>query len=191
MTGKEDKVEVFNINKPGQSSFVQKDKYEEVKRVLKSMMPDRSPGLTQDEMAKLVIENVSTTVFEDRNRAGWWMKTVQLDLEARTVMIREKTTPLQWHYDILKEELIPEVTEPKEIKRKKVLALPDSIRNILIAEGLLDAYEGRPFYQRNDYIQWISDAKREETRNKRTRQMLEELRAGNIYMNMEYTGKKI
>ena len=187
MTGKDDMIEVFNINKPGQSSFVRKDKYEEVKRVLKALMPDTSPGLTQDEMAMLVVENVSGTVFEDRNKAGWWMKAVQLDLEARQVMIREKSSPLRWHYDTLKEELLPEVTETRKIEKKSVLELPGTIKNILLAEGLLEAYENRPFYQRNDYIHWITDAKREETRNKRIRQMLEELRAGNIYMNMEYT----
>jgi hypothetical protein len=70
MSGKEDMIEVFNINKPGQSSFVRKDKYEEVKRVLKALMPDTSPGLTQDEMARMLV------VFEDRNKAGWWMKAV-------------------------------------------------------------------------------------------------------------------
>ena len=190
MAGKEDMIEVFNINKPGHSSFVRKDKYEEVKRVLKGMMPNGSPGLTQDEMARLVVDNVSGKVFEDRSKAGWWMKTVQLDLEARTVMIREKTTPLRWHYDTMKKELSPEATESREIKKKSVLELPGGIKNILLAENLLESYENRPFYQRNDYLHWITDAKREETRNKRIRHMLEELRAGNIYMNMEYTGKR-
>jgi hypothetical protein len=33
-------IEVFNINKPGKSSSVRKDRYEEVKRVLKALMPD-------------------------------------------------------------------------------------------------------------------------------------------------------
>ena len=190
MTGKDDMIEVFNINKPGHSSFVRRDKYEEVKRVLKALMPETSPGLTQDEMAMLVVENVSETVFEDKSKSGWWMKTVQLDLEARQVMVREKTSPLRWHYDTLKEELIPEVTETRKVVKKSVLDLPGTIKNILLAEDVLEAYENRPFYQRNDYIHWITDAKREETRNKRIRQMLEELRAGNIYMNMEYTGKR-
>jgi len=71
MPGKADMMEVFNVNHPGKSSFVQKDKYEEVKRVLKDLMPDSSLGLTQDEMAVLVIEHVSGTVFEDRTKAGW------------------------------------------------------------------------------------------------------------------------
>jgi hypothetical protein len=155
------------------------------------MMPDRISGLTQDEMTRLVVENVSGNVFEDRNKAGWWMKTVQLDLEARQVMIREKTTPLRWHYDTMKKELSPEATESREIRKKSILELPGAIKKILLAENLLESYENRPFYQRNDYLHWITDAKREETRNKRIQQMLEELRAGNIYMNMEYTGKRV
>jgi len=35
MPGKVEKLEVFNINTPGRSSFIQKDKYEEVKRVIR------------------------------------------------------------------------------------------------------------------------------------------------------------
>ena len=186
MSGKLEKIEVFNVNKPGSSSFVQKDKYEEVKRVLRELMPAASPGLTQDEMAALVVENVSGTVFEDMNKAGWWMKTVQLDLEARQVMIRESTKPARWYYAKEKHEIVPEVIASKSTKKKKVLRLPDSIRNILIQEDVLAAYEARPYYQRNDYLQWIASAKREETINKRIAQMVEELRSGSLYMNMEY-----
>jgi hypothetical protein len=186
MPGNAEKMEVFNIHHPGSSSFVQKDKYEEVKRVLKEYMPAASPGLTQDEMAALVVEKVSGTVFEDRTKAGWWMKTVQLDLEARQVMTREKTSPARWFYEKTKNEILPEVTTSKVIKKKAVLALPANLRNVLIQEDLLAAYEARPFYQRNDYIRWIADAKREETVNKRIAQMVEELRSGNLYMKMHY-----
>jgi hypothetical protein len=190
MPGKVEKLEVFNINTPGKSSFVQKEKYEEVKRVLKEYMPSESPGLTQDEMATLVIENVSGKVFDDRTKAGWWMKTVQLDLEARQIMIREKSKPARWYYEKAKNEILPEVTTSKVIKKKAVLALPAHLRNILIQEDVLAAYEARPFYQRNDYIQWITSAKREETISKRIAQMVEELRSGTLYMNMEYNGDK-
>jgi hypothetical protein len=190
MPNRDDQIEVFNVNHPGRSSFVSKDKYKEVKRVLKDYMPDKSPGLTQDEMASLVIEHVSGKVFEDRTKAGWWMKSVQLDLEAREVMIRENSRPLRWHYDTMKEEQTPAATESNVIRKKVVLDLPGDIKTILLAEDLLDAYENRPFYQRNDYLHWIASAKREETKVNRTRQMLEELRSGNMYMNMEYTAKR-
>jgi hypothetical protein len=186
MPGRKEQIEVFNINTPGRSSFVHKDKYDEVKRVMKTYMPTRSPGVTQDEMASLVIERVSEAVFDDKSKAGWWMKTVQLDLEARQVVVREKTKPARWHYEKEKPEILPEAGKPAGIKKKEILDLPVEIKNKLIKENLLEAYQDRPFYQRNDYIHWITSAKREETVNKRILQMLAELRAGNVYMKMVF-----
>jgi hypothetical protein len=186
MPDKTVKIEVFNINIPGRSSYVQRDKYEEVKRVLKAYMPKRSPGLTQDELSSLVIEHVSEAVFDDRQKAGWWMKTVELDLEARQVVVREKTKPVRWHYESEKHEILPEANKSTGIRRKEILELPVYIKDILVKENVLEAYQNRPFYQRNDYIHWITSAKREETKNKRIKQMLAELKAGNVYMNMAY-----
>ncbi|NOH01556.1 MAG: YdeI/OmpD-associated family protein [Chloroflexi bacterium] len=44
--------------------------------------------------------------------------------------------------------------------------IPDFIRDVLNARGLMPAYEARPPYQRNDYIGWITRAKLEATRQK-------------------------
>ena len=66
--------------------------------------------------------------------------------------------------------------------------MPDFVQAALESEGLAQAYAARPPYQRNDYLGWISRAKREATRGKRLRQMLEELAAGNAYMGMEWRG---
>jgi uncharacterized protein YdeI (YjbR/CyaY-like superfamily) len=62
--------------------------------------------------------------------------------------------------------------------------MPPTIREALIDFGLMAAYQSRPPYQQNDYISWITGAKREETRVKRTAQMLDELASGDRYMNM-------
>jgi Bacteriocin-protection, YdeI or OmpD-Associated len=51
---------------------------------------------------------------------------------------------------------------------------------------LLDAYRNRPAYQQNDYVGWISRAKLAATREKRLGQMLDELKRGDVYMNMHY-----
>jgi uncharacterized protein YdeI (YjbR/CyaY-like superfamily) len=51
------------------------------------------------------------------------------------------------------------------------------------------AYDARPPYQRNDYLGWINRAKRDDTKQKRLRQMLAELRAGEGYMNMPWRPK--
>ena len=53
---------------------------------------------------------------------------------------------------------------------------------------LLEAYESRPWYQRNDYLGWISRAMKEETVQRRLGQMLDELERGDLYMKMPYSG---
>jgi hypothetical protein len=64
--------------------------------------------------------------------------------------------------------------------------MPPLIRLALAREGLVNAYRSRPAYQQNDYIGWITRAVREETREKRLRQMLDELKEGGRYMGMAY-----
>jgi uncharacterized protein YdeI (YjbR/CyaY-like superfamily) len=63
------------------------------------------------------------------------------------------------------------------------------MRQALSIRGLMDAYLARPAYQRNDYIDWITRAKREVTREKRLSQMLDELARGGIYMKMKWHPK--
>ena len=64
--------------------------------------------------------------------------------------------------------------------------MPEFIRVALEARGLTAAYQARPPYQRNDYIGWITRAKRPGTQEKRLNQMLEELELGDVYMKMEW-----
>lgn len=73
--------------------------------------------------------------------------------------------------------------------KRQLNLMPEDIASILIEEKLADAYEKRPPYQQNDYIGWINRAKREATREKRIKQMLEELRMGSKYMGMDYPAK--
>ena len=51
----------------------------------------------------------------------------------------------------------------------------------------MDAYRARPDDQQNDYIGWITRAKRDETKEKCLSQILDELEAGMLYMNMLWT----
>ena len=68
-------------------------------------------------------------------------------------------------------------------------AMPDYVRDALNKRGLMDAYRARPAYQRNDYIGWITRAKQESTKQKRLKQMLDELRKGGVYMKMKWNPK--
>lgn len=64
--------------------------------------------------------------------------------------------------------------------------MPPFIEDALNRERLMEAYLARPPYQRNDYIGWITRAKRPETQAKRLAQMLDELASGEAYMRMPY-----
>jgi uncharacterized protein YdeI (YjbR/CyaY-like superfamily) len=68
--------------------------------------------------------------------------------------------------------------------------IPGFVREALAARNLTAAYEARPPFQRNDYIGWITRARKEETRRKRLEQMLDELEEGDIYMKMRWTGAR-
>jgi uncharacterized protein YdeI (YjbR/CyaY-like superfamily) len=55
----------------------------------------------------------------------------------------------------------------------------------------MPAYRERPEYQQNDYLGWIARAKREETKDKRLAQMLDELEKGGVYMGMKWRPRSI
>ena len=67
--------------------------------------------------------------------------------------------------------------------------MPDDVLKALEQENLFEAYESRPPYQQNDYVGWITDAKRPETRASRLAQMLDDLTKGDRYMKMPYKPK--
>jgi hypothetical protein len=67
--------------------------------------------------------------------------------------------------------------------------MPAFVREALDDRGLMGAYRDRPPYQQNDYVGWITRAKREDTRQRRLLRMLEELEAGDRYMKMRYRAR--
>jgi len=76
-------------------------------------------------------------------------------------------------------------TDFSNLKRSRH-PMPDYVRLALEQWGLMDDYESRPAYQQNDYMGWITRAKRQQTREKRLQQMLHELELGGVYMNMPH-----
>ncbi len=72
------------------------------------------------------------------------------------------------------------------VSKRPRYRMPAFVRNALLQHGLMKAYRRRPAYQQNDYVGWITRAKRKETQEKRIAQMLNELERGDKYMNMVY-----
>ena len=73
--------------------------------------------------------------------------------------------------------------------KREIYPMPDFVERALRSRRLVRAYRARPPYQQNDYIGWITRAKREETQQKRLDQMLDELEAGEGYMKMAWSPK--
>jgi hypothetical protein len=68
--------------------------------------------------------------------------------------------------------------------------MPALVKKALVARRLMEAYRARPAYQQNDYLRWIDQAVRQETKDKRLVQMLDELEQGGVYMKMAHPASK-
>jgi uncharacterized protein YdeI (YjbR/CyaY-like superfamily) len=78
---------------------------------------------------------------------------------------------------------------PKPAKSRltrPIQPMPAFVRAALEKRHVLPDYRARPDYQKNDYLSWITRAKREATQQKRLDQMLDELERGDVYMNMAW-----
>ena len=91
------KISIANVNVPGKRTNVDAGKYTAMKRALLEVLPQREPGLTQAEMFEAVKPHLPEELFPGGAKAGWWVKTVQLDLESTGEVLREKSKPLRWH----------------------------------------------------------------------------------------------
>ncbi len=92
-----DKIEVLNVNHPGKSTRVDADKYAAMKNAMLTVAPDSPPGLTAGELKQAVLPLLPQDQFPGGSTAGWWVKCVQLDLEARGLLERSRTSPLRFH----------------------------------------------------------------------------------------------
>ena len=93
----DDKIEVENINTPGRTTRVDRVKYEAMRKALMSVLPKGAPGLTAKEAQAALIPGLPEDLFPGGAKSGWWMKSVQLDLEAKGLVKREATKPLRFH----------------------------------------------------------------------------------------------
>ena len=91
------RLAVENVNHPGKSRLVDAAKYRAMRRALLKVLPSRPPGVTLADTLSSVLPLLPAGLFPDGAHAGWWFKTVQLDLEAKNIVGRERTSPLRLH----------------------------------------------------------------------------------------------
>lgn len=90
-----DKVEVQNINAPDHIVRVDAAKYNAMKDALLAVLPDSEPGMVVKEALAALKPSLPDDLFPEGKTSGWWLKCVQLDLEAKGVIKRLPTKPMQ------------------------------------------------------------------------------------------------
>ena len=91
------KIAVENVNVPGYIQVVDASMYQSMRKAVLQILPPRPPGMTQTEMRKAVLPQLPAELFPGGDKSDWWSKLVQLDLEAKGVIVREATKPIRWH----------------------------------------------------------------------------------------------
>ena len=91
------KIELENVNHPGKVKIVDAQMYRAMRNAMLKALPKAAPGLREAELRERVLPHLPEELFPGGAKAGWWTKAVQLDLEAKGMVQREKITPLRWH----------------------------------------------------------------------------------------------
>ena len=91
-----DKIAVENVNQPGSTTRVDATKYNAMKSAILAAMPKGGAALTNKEMRAALDPHLSVEHFPGGATAGWWLKCVQLDLEAKGVLERQLSKPLRF-----------------------------------------------------------------------------------------------
>jgi hypothetical protein len=89
------KIKIENVLQPGKTYSADPAKYEAMKKAVLAVLPKTSPGLTVAEVQDRVLAHLPEDLFPGGAKSGWWMKAVQLDLEAKDIIRREKTSPVR------------------------------------------------------------------------------------------------
>ena len=83
-----DKIEVENVGQPGKTYRVDAAKYAAMREAVLTVLPSAPPGMPVAELIAAVKPLLPDALFPGGDTAGWWVKCVQLDLEAKRVLAR-------------------------------------------------------------------------------------------------------
>lgn len=92
-----EKIEVENVTSPGRVYRVDKVKYTAVREAVMKHIPGAPPGMTPAELIAAIRPGLPQDLFPGGEKAGWWFKCVQLDLEAKGVIARAPKPPVRLH----------------------------------------------------------------------------------------------
>jgi hypothetical protein len=84
----DDKIEIENVNIPGRTERVDRAKFLAMRNALLTVLPSEAPGLKVADAKEALLPHLPGDLFPQGRTAGWWLKAVQLDLEAKGIIKR-------------------------------------------------------------------------------------------------------
>lgn len=84
----DDKLTVENVGQSGKTYRVDAAKYQAMRSAMLQVLPQQAPGMAVAEVIAAVRPHLPDALFPGGDTAGWWVKCVQLDLEAKRVIAR-------------------------------------------------------------------------------------------------------
>lgn len=82
------RIEIENVGQPGKLYRVDGTKYAAMRDAVLAVLPTMPPGMTVEAVIAAVKPLLPAELFPGGDKAGWWVKAVQLDLEAKQVIAR-------------------------------------------------------------------------------------------------------
>ena len=92
-----ERIEIENVLQPGKTYRVDAAKFGAMRDAVLAELPAGVPGLTPSELKARVLRRLPQALFTGGAKAGWWIKAVQLDLEAKRAIARLPGAPVRLH----------------------------------------------------------------------------------------------
>jgi len=95
MPDADSKITIENAVSPGHVQRVDRAKYMAMRDALVASLPADPPGVTVAEAKAALLARLPEDLFPRGEKAGWWLKAVQLDLEAKGAIKRGAGKPVR------------------------------------------------------------------------------------------------
>lgn len=90
-----DRIEIENVGQPGKVYRVDADKFAAMRTAVMAALPAEAPGMSVSDLIAAVKPGLPEELFPGGEKAGWWVKAVQLDLEAKKIIARADKPPVR------------------------------------------------------------------------------------------------
>ncbi|WDR06782.1 hypothetical protein PSQ90_04845 [Devosia rhodophyticola] len=83
-----EKVTIENVGQPGKTYQVDAARFNAMRTAFLNVLPAKAPGMVVADIIAAVKPDLPPDLFPGGETAGWWVKSVQLDQEAKKIIAR-------------------------------------------------------------------------------------------------------